>query len=101
MSVIPAGDGLERQQGVTTEVAHTALTPTLAHGVYVLAGKAKMAASAQEAKDFADAALKLSQIVITLDPNRLQGGDTPQARKDSLPDRPPAKDADHDGKIGS
>lgn len=55
--------------------------------------------SAAEAKDFAQGALFLSQAVVTLDPSRIQGGDTPQARKASTP-TPPTRDTDRDGKAG-
>jgi hypothetical protein len=118
MSVIPiqpaqqaqiaALEALARPLQITTEIAHEALTPQFAHTANTLAGKAAMAQSAAEAKDFADAALKCVQAIITLDPQRLAGGDTPDARKASVPDRPetpssgrPAvRDSDHDGRIG-
>jgi hypothetical protein len=89
-----------------TAVAHEALMPRFTQTADVLAGKAAMAQSAAEAKDFADGALKCVQAIITLDPARLQGGDTAEARKESLPEPPRVpdvqtgtKDADKDGKI--
>ena len=90
MSVIPIGEQaaasvLSQPPNVdATEVAHLALMPRFTKAADVLAGKAAMAISAQEAKDFADGALKCVQAIITLDPARLQGGDTAQARQDSL-----------------
>lgn len=67
----------------------------------LLATKAGGASSAAEARDFAQASLFMAQAVITLDPNRLQGGDTPQARKASVPTPPPIADGNKDGVIGS
>ena len=107
VAVERAAEVLSRPPQVTTEVAHEALTPQFAHTANTLAGKAAMAQSAAEAKDFADAALKLVQAIITLDPMRLAGGDTAETRKASMPEppRPPAtspgtRDRDHDGRIG-
>jgi hypothetical protein len=56
--------------------------------------------NAGEAKDFAQATLFVAQAIITLDPTRLQGGDTPEARKAATPERPATNDADRDGRIG-
>lgn len=54
-----------------------------------------------EAKDFGAAALAFAQALTTMDPERLQGGDTPTARLASVPTPLPAtKDGDRDGKIG-
>jgi hypothetical protein len=65
----------------------------------VTAQKAAGAVSAQEAKDFADASLKMAQAIVMLDPNRMAGGDTPEARKASTP-QPATRDTDRDGKVG-
>lgn len=94
--------GARPDPGVDTELAHVALTPQFAQSANVLAGKAAMAQSAAEAKDFADGALKLVQAIITLDPTRLAGGDTPEARKASVPERPGGGtgDGDKDGVVG-
>lgn len=62
-----------------------------------LARKAAGATSMAEAKDAAQAALLLAQTVITLDPTRLAGGDTPEARAAAIP---PVSDGDRDGQIG-
>jgi hypothetical protein len=72
------------------------------HAINVMAGKAAMSQSAAEAKDFMQASLFGAQTLITLDPTRLQGGDTPEGRAAAAPPRlPPTKDGDHDGRIGS
>lgn len=65
----------------------------------LLTSKAAGQQSAQEAKDFAAAALSIAQAIVVLDPNRLQGGDTPEARKASVP-AVPTRDTDRDGKTG-
>lgn len=74
---------------------------SLLNAVNQLAGKASMATSAAEAKDFMQGALAGAQTLITLDPTRLQGGDTPEGRAAATPRLPPTKDGDHDGRIGS
>lgn len=66
-----------------------------------MATKAAAASSAAEAKDFGNGALAFAQAIITLDPSRLAGGDTPEGRAAATPQRPPTKDGDHDGVIGS
>jgi hypothetical protein len=61
---------------------------------------------AAEVKDYAAAALSFAQAIITLDPTRLAGGDTPDARAASMPPQqpngntPPTKDGNHNGVIG-
>jgi hypothetical protein len=108
MSVIPIMDGIQRPESPgTTETAHEVLLPRFTAAADILAGKAQMTDSAAEAKDFADAALKCVTAIITLDPDRLAGGDTPHGRKAAMPDRPTAetgkpatRDTDRDGRIG-
>ena len=63
-----------------------------------LTRKAGAAESAAEAKDFMQAQLFACQAIVTMDPERLQGGDTPEARKASTP-TPPTRDTDRDGKL--
>lgn len=107
--------------GMPPEMATEPQMPVLPNGVALvdmlevtnaLLTAAKVAAEnsaasqvSQEASDYGTAALKFAQAVTTLDPSRLQGGDTPQARKaaapDPTPNLPPTKDGDADGKIGS
>jgi hypothetical protein len=107
MSVVPM-PGSAPPPVPDTQTAYDALLPRLAHTADLLAGKAAMASSAAEAKDFADGALKMAQAIITLDPERLAGGDTPDARKRSMPTppdaagktRPATGDGDHDGRVG-
>src|SRR4051812_23817495 len=73
----------------------------LVNGVIQCAQAAAGEQNAAEAKDYAAAALSLAQAAITLDPSRLTGGDTPEARRDSVPPQlPPTKDGNKDGKIG-
>lgn len=55
----------------------------------------------RDVKDNATAALALAQALITLDPTRLQGGDTPEARAAAAPRLPATSDGDHDGVVGS
>lgn len=74
---------------------------TMMDSLKVCAQKAAGVESAAEADDFAGAALKLAQAIITLDPTRLEGGDTPEARKAAVPPRPAVRDGDKDGRIGS
>jgi hypothetical protein len=64
-----------------------------------LVRKASGTESAAEAKDFAQASLFICQAVTTMDPDRLAGGETPEARKASTP-TPPTRDTDRDGKVG-
>lgn len=108
MSAVPM-PGAQPAPGVTTEVAYSALTPRLAQTADLLAGKASMATSGAEAKDFSNAALMMVQAIITLDPSRLAGGDTPAGRLASMPEPPRpapggkaqgASDGNRDGKIG-
>lgn len=72
----------------------------LLRGIRLLAENAASDTSAAEAKDYAAAAKSLADALITLDPTRLQGGDTPDARKASVPSPPPRRDGDRDGQIG-
>lgn len=75
---------------------------SMLHAINIMAQKAAASVSAAESKDFAQASLAFAQTIITLDPTRLQGGDTPDARAASTPPQlPPTKDGDHDGRIGS
>ena len=62
-----------------------------------LTRKAAGSSSAAEAKDFAQGALFIAQAITTLDPERMAGGETPEARKASTP-TPPTRDTDRDGK---
>jgi hypothetical protein len=61
------------------------------------AKKAGAEDNAAEAKDYAAAAQSLAQALVVLDPSRLQGGDTPDARAASVP---ATSDGDHDGRVG-
>lgn len=74
---------------------------SMLHAILIVAGKAAMAESAAEANDFGKAALAFAQAIITLDPTRLAGGDTPEARAAAAPTRPPVKDGNHNGIIGA
>lgn len=74
-----------------------ALREALVRACRVCAENAASEDSAAEAKDYAQAALSFAQAVITLDPSRLAGGDTPEARAASVP---VARDGDRDGVIG-
>lgn len=65
----------------------------------LLTRKSGMPESGPEAKAFADAALAIAQAIVVLDPDRLQGGDTAEARKASVP-KVPTRDTDRDGKTG-
>lgn len=103
--------------GMPPEMATEPQMPVLPNGVQMvdmvettnallLAAKvaAENAASSQisqEHADYATASLKFVQAVTALDPARLQGGDTPDARRASVPEPPPVKDGDGDGEIGS
>lgn len=69
----------------------------LLRAVKVLAENAQSEPSAAEAKDYGQAALAFAQAHITLDPDRLVGGDTPEARVAAAP---PTRDGDRDGQIG-
>lgn len=71
------------------------------HALTTCARKVAGEGSAAEAKDYAASALSLAQALITLDPTRLAGGDTPEAREASVPKPPPTSDGDRDGRIGS
>lgn len=84
-------------------------TSALIRAVEICATKAAGDDRAAEVKDYAAAALSFAQAIITLDPERLTGGDTPDARKASMHDpahngngnTPPTRDGDHDGRIGA
>src|SRR5687767_2726561 len=68
----------------------------------VMCGKKGAGATdAREVKEFAQSALAFAQAFAVLDPDRLQGGDTPEARVDAAPPQPTStRDTDRDGKIG-
>lgn len=53
-----------------------------------------------EAQKLMSAALAGSQAYAVLDPERITGGDTPEARKASVPTPAPTRDSDQDGKLG-
>lgn len=65
-----------------------------------LARKASGADNPAEAQKLMSGALAGAQAFAVLDPNRLVGGDTPEARRDSVPEPSGTKDADRDGRIG-
>lgn len=110
MSVIPFGqpdDPTRPPSPGSTELAHEVLLPRFTSAADQLAAKAAMSGSGAEAKDYAKAALDCVTAIITLDPERLAGGDTPQGRKSATPDparaetgKPATRDTDRDGKIG-
>lgn len=64
-------------------------------------GTAAAGKDPRETKELAQAAQAFAQTLVLLDPTRLAGGDTPEARLASVPTPPPTRDGDHDGKIGS
>lgn len=56
---------------------------------------------ARETKELGAAALSFAQAFTVLDPSRLQGGDTPEARRASTPPQTPTgRDGDRDGQVG-
>lgn len=62
---------------------------------------AENAATAQDTREMdeaAKAAKNFSEAYAILDPTRLEGGDTPEARKEAAPPRPMPRDGDSDGK---
>lgn len=65
-------------------------------------GAAATQKDARETKELAAAALAFAQTLVVLDPTRLQGGDTPDARRASVPTppQPGVRDGDRDGRIG-
>lgn len=76
----------------------------LLRAVRICASKAAGEHRAAEAKDYGLAALQFAQAIITLDPTRLAGGDTPQARAAATPQqpaKPPVKDGNRNGVIGA
>jgi hypothetical protein len=96
------------QQGATPQLPPAMVPEDPAVGVQALlrairvgAEKAAAADSAAEFKDFGNGALAFAQVIITLDPTRLAGGDTPQARADATPRLPATRDGNHDGRIGA
>lgn len=55
----------------------------------------------RETKECAQAAQAYAQAYVILDPTRLQGGDTPEARVSATPPQVPAtRDGDRDGQVG-
>lgn len=78
----------------------TAFMAAAANAGELCLSKAAAADSGAEAKDFASAALQAAQVLTTLDPSRLAGGDTPQGRAASIPEQQATKDGDHDGTVG-
>jgi hypothetical protein len=60
------------------------------------ASKAAMASSGAEFNDFAAGVLRFAQAITVLDPLRLAGGDTPEARAAATP----IADGDGDGVVG-
>jgi hypothetical protein len=66
------------------------------NAIRIAAGKAAMTQSAAEFNDFAAGCLRFAQAITVLDPLRLAGGDTPEARAAATP----ISDGDGDGVIG-
>lgn len=95
MPVLPNGVGM-------VDMVET--TNALLRAVKVCAENSAGSQVSQESADYGTAALKFAQAVVMLDPSRLQGGDTPEARKSALPDpapnMPATKDGDGDGEVG-
>lgn len=58
-----------------------------------------MASDQRETKECAQAAQAYAQAFVILDPTRLQGGDTPEARVAATPVQP-QRDGDRDGQVG-
>lgn len=61
---------------------------------------ASAVSSPAEAQKLMSAALAGAQSWSILNPLRITGGDTPEARADSVPTPPATTDGDRDGKIG-
>lgn len=80
-----------------------ALTHNLLRAIDNCAKRASADADPRDAKELGAAALAFSQAVITLDPSRLKGGDTPNAQRASMPitpPNPPVTDRNHNGQVG-
>lgn len=92
---------MDPMQGPMREEDPVVLINALLAAIRSGSEKAAAATSAAEYNDFAKGALGFAQTIITMDPSRLAGGDTPEARAAAAPKLPPTKDGDKDGKIGS
>ena len=87
--------------GGVTAVDTALVTNELLRAIQWSAQMASGAKDAREVRECGQAALTFAQAVITLDPTRLAGGDTPEGRAAATPQRPPMSDGDRDGIIGS
>lgn len=98
------GPGAPQLSDGTVPVDVIALTHSLLRAINVCATAASGQVLAQDAKDLGAAALGFAQAVITLDPSRLKGGDTPASQRAAVPPVTPpglpATDRNHDGVIG-